>query len=185
MPRLAIIPEPEFAWDRQPGESEVAHTAFLLYRDQPPGERSYREVAQACGKNPSLMQRWSATHEWTRRVAAWDRHVDRQRQARIITEVGEMAARHVQLAIGMQQKALEKLLTLDVDAMSPGDLNSFVRTATMVEREARGILTSREDADEEAQGRENDLDDRITELVTKRRQAIAVQSHELPPAEEA
>lgn len=188
MPVLSPAAEPEFPWDRHPTETEVAHAAFLAYRDQLPLERSLRRVGTTLGKSATLIAGWSSKHGWVARAAAWDRHLDRAKEAATIAAIGEMAERHIQLAIGMQTKALEKLIALDVSAMSVLDLDRFVRTATMVEREARGILTKRSEEAEEGDGRALDLDDHITELMTRRQQAIEAQSTdmtELPPAEEA
>lgn len=185
MPKLTPVDEPEFPWDRGANESDVAHAAFTVYRGQSPLERSIREVARTLGKSATLIGGWSSRHQWVRRVAAWDRHLDRIKLERAAAAVGEMAERHIQLAIGMQSKALEKLLTLDINAMSVADLDRFVRTATMVEREARGILTGRVEDDPDAEGRGADLDERITELVSKRQRAIDVRSVEIPEAEEA
>ena len=37
-------------------------------------------VAQECGKDPSLIARWSSANSWVRRVAAHQRHLDELRR---------------------------------------------------------------------------------------------------------
>jgi hypothetical protein len=68
--------------ERQDNESGPAYEAFVRYRDQG-RDRSVRRVAQESNKDPSLIGRWSSTHDWVRRVSAYDRHLDaRRREAR-------------------------------------------------------------------------------------------------------
>jgi hypothetical protein len=61
-----------------PDESSESHAAFVIYRDI--GEnRSLEIVGQKCGKNVSLLGRWSRKHDWVARARAWDSFLQRAR----------------------------------------------------------------------------------------------------------
>ena len=75
MPADPTKPEP---WERQPGESAPAFSAFAAYRDMT--DRSLRAVGQKLGKCRALMERWSAAWDWVDRVSAWDGHRDALRR---------------------------------------------------------------------------------------------------------
>lgn len=64
--------EPPLPWERQPGESVKAFTAFLAYRDLGPDARSLRELCKVLGKGRTMPNRWSMRWHWGQRVAAWD-----------------------------------------------------------------------------------------------------------------
>jgi hypothetical protein len=60
-------------WDRQPNESPQAFEAFAIYRDMS-YQRSLAAAAWKLRKTKKLLERWSATHGWVKRVAAWAQH---------------------------------------------------------------------------------------------------------------
>jgi hypothetical protein len=83
-------------FERQPGESDPAWHAWVLYRDMQ-GHRSTAKVAQLVGKNKKLIHRWSSPlmWGWVERARAWDNHVDqqaRQKQIRDVIAFRERAA---------------------------------------------------------------------------------------------
>jgi hypothetical protein len=99
MPATAKPAEP---WDRQPSESPESWAAFVCYLEQGSG-RSVRRVAQECGKDPSLIARWSSANSWVRRVAAHQRHLDELRRRERDDALVEMSRRQgVQLAAAAQ-----------------------------------------------------------------------------------
>src|SRR6187401_2651919 len=70
--RTEVLP-----WGRQPREGERAYAAFLAYRDLGTG-RTHDATRQRLGKRPGYLkpiERWSASWQWRRRSAAWDRHL--------------------------------------------------------------------------------------------------------------
>ena len=58
-------------WDRQPGESELAHQAFIAYRDSGI-PRNLAATARALGKHEGQLYRWKDRHGWGYRLLAWD-----------------------------------------------------------------------------------------------------------------
>lgn len=79
LPDYQARPDP---WERRDGESAPAWEAFTLYRDMGLS-RSAGKVAEECGKNRSLIERWSRAHQWVIRVGAYDAHEDRAFRAEI------------------------------------------------------------------------------------------------------
>lgn|SRR5262249_55232137 len=65
-------------WDKRAEESEQAFAAFVMYRDMG-AERSTAKVGQRLGKSRTLMDRWSARHQWVERAHAYDKRQDRVR----------------------------------------------------------------------------------------------------------
>ncbi len=59
------------SWDRQLGESELAHQAFLAYRDSGI-PRNLAATARALGKHEGQLYRWKDRHGWGYRLLAWD-----------------------------------------------------------------------------------------------------------------
>lgn len=66
-----------YLYDRQPGESEQAFTAFRTYLDLGP-KRSLAKVGHQLGKSKALMERWSSQWKWVKRVEAYTNHLFRQ-----------------------------------------------------------------------------------------------------------
>lgn len=77
--------------DQFPGETDLAYEAFTIYRDQPPGERSLKGVADrdvGGKKRPQrTVERWSSSYHWVKRCQKWDQArrasaLDRVKEAR-------------------------------------------------------------------------------------------------------
>jgi hypothetical protein len=69
-------------WDRQESETASSFAAFVIYRDLEPHQRSYKEVAKLdpAGRAPATIKTLLSTHSWVDRAAAYDDHLDKQRQ---------------------------------------------------------------------------------------------------------
>jgi hypothetical protein len=109
------------AWERQPGEGARPFAAFAVYRDQPPGDRSLRGVAEQVDKSLTLVGRWSAQWRWVERVGLWDAHQDRLR--RVARARRQIAAdeRTLEAAEAIQDLVLRRL-----QALEPGDISPTV-----------------------------------------------------------
>jgi hypothetical protein len=57
--------------DRLPNETTPAYAAFVVYVRLGPN-RSAAAAAKQVGKSETLLERWSARHNWLRRAQAWD-----------------------------------------------------------------------------------------------------------------
>lgn len=181
---------------QQPGESNVAFEAFRRYLEMGP-QRSTAKVARACGKQKSLMDRWSARNKWVQRVREFeavatriadDEHLDAiakrsKRQAEIAQLHGEASALVAAALVRKIQSnpdALEKL-AVDELARLEATLGRMHNRAVMTERLALGLTTDqpgevapRSQAEEIARRMTDDeLEARLTgvdELALRRRQ---------------
>lgn len=123
-------------WERQEGESAKAYEAFCIYMEMG-AERSQRAVGQKLGKSSTLISRWSSTHRWVERVAAYDADLRKRARARTIENARKMNNRHVKIALQMQEKALAALAVLEPESIDPKNMIAMLREATRLERESR------------------------------------------------
>lgn len=102
--RFRINPDAQL-WERQTNESDESWEAFVDYRDsagEGDGKRSQHATARRIGKGRQLVSRWSAEHEWQRRVQAFDRDQDAIRLAE--------QAQAIKRAARRQSRALESMV---------------------------------------------------------------------------
>lgn len=133
MSRPSIDPEP---WERQKGESAKAFEAFAVYRDMP--NRSIREVARQLDKSRTIIGRWSSTHEWQKRIAAWDAEQDRIARQAQTEAIKKMRKDHAALANAMLVKAAKALKKIKDDEIKASDLSRLVEVGAKLERISRG-----------------------------------------------
>lgn len=129
------------AWEQQPGERDRNYGLFTMYRDS----GRLRSVAQVAGMTDALsyptMTKISRFNKWAERAALWDAEQDRITAIRLQSKREEMAERHAKAASALLEKAMERLRTLDVDAISPHALVLMLDTAARIERAALGLET--------------------------------------------
>lgn len=128
-------------WERQPGESAKAYEAFSMYRDMGL-QRSLRQVAAQLQKSETLIGRWSGTHRWVDRVAAFDIEQDRRAQEIAQKEqakaIRDMRKRHADVAHAMILKAAKALQRIPEDEIKAQDISRMVDVASKLERISRG-----------------------------------------------
>lgn len=160
----------ESVWERQKTESPQAYEAFVVYRDLG-AERSTSKVARQLSKSTTLMNRWSGVHGWVERARQYDNYLDAAARREAVKKVKDMTGRQIKIALQLQQKALQALEALDLEAMSPKDIKEFIKTATELERTNR---LEEAKLDKAAQEREAEADasvslaDTIMEAYTRR-----------------
>lgn len=126
-------------WEQRERESDPAYQAFLLYRDQKKGARSITKAASELDKSRALIGRWSSDWTWQARVAAWDEHLQSAADEAQLQATRQMNARHAANGIAMQNKAMERLMGLDVAELTPEQLLRLIESGITIERGARGI----------------------------------------------
>lgn len=124
-------------WERRQNESIQAYEAFAAYRDMG-ANRSIRAVARTLNKSVTLIGRWSSGNAWEARARAWDDYIDDRLRRKELKQHEEMAARHIDIAMRLQEKAQDALKALDAKAMQPKDIKEFIKIATELERISRG-----------------------------------------------
>ena len=131
-------------WSRQKGETEKAFEAFSIYRDM--GEaRTFTAVSEKLQKSYTLIRRWKEKWLWEERVLAYDNTLEDEGMKQAKKEYRAMLARHTNLAMGLQQKAVIALNDLDPKDMTVRDIKDCIKMATDLEVQARGMNLGNEE----------------------------------------
>lgn len=147
-------------FDQQPQETDRAYQVFLAYRNLPAATRTLRLAAaefygEATEGNVRYVKELSRLNRWPERVHDFDV----QEANRIVEElragIVNMRTRHAQIASVALSKVVEKLATINVDAMSVRDMTYLLDIAVKVERLSRG------DSCDSVQGQQVADDDRV------------------------
>jgi hypothetical protein len=142
-------------WERWPGESDAAFSAFVIYRDLGPQRsldaastryhaRDQSPTAQpqgGRGKNKKCsgqIRTWADRWDWRARAAGWDDEQDRQARQAMLQEILDMRKRHAQEAMMLQKAAMQRLQALDPQTLTQSQLLNYFVEATKLERLSRG-----------------------------------------------
>ncbi len=130
------------AWEQRPKETAQAFQAFSVYRDMAPSVRSLAKVGKQLGKSTTLMDRWSARHQWGERVLAWDSYLDKQAREEAVKEVREMSGRHTRLARAFLSKVAQRLVQVQNETLTAMEAIRWAEVAVKMERLACGLEES-------------------------------------------
>ena len=125
-----------YPWDKQPGEGEKAHEAFLFYKNLGAG-RTLAQVSREMPKCYQLLKRWKKENNWKERVDAFDRYNERARQIAAQKDQIDMDKRHIKIGLSLQKKGVEALEATDAKRISAGNIKKLLRYGVDLEREAR------------------------------------------------
>lgn len=135
--------------DRLHDESTPAFAAFRTYLEMGPA-RSTAKVARECGKQKSLMDRWSKRHRWVDRVAAYEAQATRAVDVAHLDAIARRSERQAQIAqlhgeaTALVAKAMVEKVQLEPDALKALDLDELVRLeAAMARAHNRVVVTER------------------------------------------
>ena len=132
-------------WERLPGESARAWSAFQAYRDA--RNRTLSRVGETLTPKCSKQNvwRWYARWRWQERSGEFDIHQDRLHQQEMAKARTEMDKRHVQIGVAMQsigthalaqlQERLQEKLPLN---LSVDEARSLISEGARLERTAHG-----------------------------------------------
>ena len=131
-------------WERRPSETNKQWLAFVTYRDLGPA-RTLGEVSRILYPGRRRTRRpigrvvaWSSQNNWVERARAWDAEQDRiNREAQSKARL-EMTERHLQQLVGLQTKAVQRLLAMRPDELRPGEVLEYLERAMKLERTIRG-----------------------------------------------
>jgi len=131
-------------------ESAQALAAFVCYRDMG-AVRSTVKVGRELGKSTTLMDRWSAQHNWVERVRQHDGAIaaeaaERDKQARL-ADIDRKRQDRIKVAAavrGVTVKALPLMLPKDL-AQRPDSIVRLLTYADALERLDMGEATERID----------------------------------------
>lgn len=114
-------PPPAHEWDQQPKETDLAFATFLVYRDLPPGDRSYARVVAARNAKfperqpigPTQIERLSVLWKWSARVRLWDAMIAERSREDEIEDAVQAKKRRMAIARKLQtmsDKGLDRLI---------------------------------------------------------------------------
>jgi hypothetical protein len=133
-----------FPWERQPGETSKQWLAFVTYRDLGP-VRTLAEVCRLLYPGQRRTRRpigrvvtWSSKNAWVERARAWDAEQDRINREAQSKARREMTERHLQQLLGLQTKAVQRLLGMRPDELRPNEVLEFMDRSMKLERTIRG-----------------------------------------------
>ena len=136
------------SWERLPGESGAAYTAFCAFRDYGP-ERNIRKAVEASVKDETKQEKryrmwrnWSTVFRWRERSADYDRYTEKLKLAEVRKTIEEQGKVHREITGKMLQVVGKKLDTMKAEDLTQGNVTEWVATAIRAEREAAGLVTS-------------------------------------------
>lgn len=146
----APVPDDLKAWERQDGEAELEYEAFKGYVYQtPPRRLAHASVRHGSAQLSELYNRW----RWSERALAYDRHVQRIRDAERDALLKQDAKERMAKILGVLETTGEilsrevgKLLrdSLAAEAsglLKPSDINKLMNTWIVMQRLVNGEST--------------------------------------------
>lgn len=128
-------------WERLPNEPWQAFQAFTKYRELAPTERGLGGLAKLIGKAESTLYNWARKYSWQDRMNEYADYQDRCYRDTQEVMLKEMRTRQARIGMKLQQKAEERVDTIDVNFLSPGDIVKFAEAGAKMEQKARGDVT--------------------------------------------
>ena len=139
---------PYESWERLPGETGDAYTAFCSFRDYGP-ERNMRKAAEAeyAGEGASMIEKrykqwrqWAVKNQWAKRAADYDRYIEKLKQEELRKTIEAQGEMHRAVTGKMLEVVKKKLDTMNPAELSQGNLTEWVQTAIKAEREGAGLV---------------------------------------------
>jgi hypothetical protein len=157
------------SWERLPGESALAYSAFCAFRDYGP-ERNIRKAVEgqfrkaeghdakveaAIAKKYRVWRNWCSQFRWRERAADYDNYTDKLKQAELRKTIEAQGEKHRAVTGKMLAVVEKKLDLMDPADLTQGTVTEWVETAIRAEREAAGLVATNNGKAEPKQGEIN------------------------------
>ena len=142
------------SWERLPGESGGAYSAFCTYRDFG-ADRNIRKAVEAAypagtaesdcmkrDKRYRVWRNWSTAFRWRERAADYDRYTEKLKQTEYRKTIEAQGEKHREVTGKMLEVVKKKLDLMDASELTQGNLTEWVETAIKAEREAAGLISA-------------------------------------------
>jgi len=136
---------PYESWERLPGETGAAFSAFCAFRDLG-NERNIRKAVESVEKDVAVQAKkyrvwrnWSTAYRWRERVADYDKYIERLKQSELRKTIEAQGEKHREVTGKMLDVVSKKLDMMNPSDLSDGNLTEWVQTAIKAEREAAGL----------------------------------------------
>jgi hypothetical protein len=134
------------SWERLPGESGAAYTAFCSFRDYG-AERNIRKAVESVEKDGTkrekryrVWRQWSTQFRWKERAADYDRYMEKLKQTELRKTIEAQGEKHREVTGKMLDVVKKKLDTMNPDDLTQSAVTEWVQTAIKAEREAAGLV---------------------------------------------
>jgi hypothetical protein len=162
--KAAVLPFE--SWERLPGESGAAFSAFCAFRDcglernirkavegqfrkaelptefPPVAETPHANLDTTIARKYRVWRNWSTQFRWKERAADYDRYTEKLKQAEMRKTIEAQGEMHRQVTGKMLEVVKKKLEGMNPDDLSQGSVTEWVSTAIRAEREAAGLVMS-------------------------------------------
>ena len=135
------------SWERLPGESSAAFSAFCVYRDFG-AERNIRKAVEGIDKDEVIRAKkyrvwrnWATQFRWKERAADFDRYLERLKQEELRKTIKAQGEKHRQVTGKMLDVVSKKLDSMNPAELTQGSVTEWVNTAIKAEREAAGLIS--------------------------------------------
>jgi len=134
------------SWERLPGESGAAYSAFCAYRDFG-AERNVRKAVEAAEKDGGKWEKryrvwrnWCAQFRWRERAAEFDNYTEKLRQGELRKTIEAQGEMHRKVTGKMLEVVSKKLDGMNPEELTQGNVAEWVGVAIRADREAAGLV---------------------------------------------
>jgi hypothetical protein len=125
---------PDEPWDRRPGEPTKAYSAFRVYRDLMPTQRTHVKVADMIQMSERRIRSWASMFDWKLRAESWDDACHRVEDRERLEAIRQMHGVHRDAGRQALSKALSALALLDPQSMNPTTIARLLELGAKLER---------------------------------------------------
>jgi hypothetical protein len=125
-------------WERQPAELDIEWSIWCKYRDSYPFvvKPKIVDIAKDLGIDVKVVKDAYEIWDYTTRLQAWARFVDKLNIDKRQSALVEMNEKHISMARKINQKLELAIDLYDMDNLKPTDLKGLLALATDLERKA-------------------------------------------------
>ena len=134
------------SWERLPGESGAAFSAFCAFRDLGL-ERNIRKAIESVEKDEVVRVKryrkwrdWSTQYRWRERAEDYDRYIEKLKQGELRKTIEAQGEMQRAVTGKMLDVVKKKLDTMNPQELSQGNVTEWVNTAIRAEREGAGLI---------------------------------------------
>ena len=146
------------SWERLPGETSAAFAAFCAFRDFG-ADRNIRNAVDSTEKDEGVRAKryrvwrnWCTQYRWRERAADYDNYTEKLKQGELRKTIEAQGELHRKVTGKMLEVVSKKLDSMNPEELTQGNVTEWVSTAIRAEREAAGLVVSKDGKAEPKQG---------------------------------
>ena len=141
------------SWERLPGETAAAFSAFCTFRDFG-SDRNIRRAVDITEKDEGVRAKryrvwrnWCTQFRWRERAADYDNYTEKLKQGELRKTIEAQGELHRKVTGKMLEVVSKKLDSMNPEDLTQGNVTEWVQTAIKAEREAAGLVTDNSKAE--------------------------------------